>query len=144
VGVVLQSLLIISWGILLFVFTCASDSGFWISGTLPSFHWSASPDFNEMTNLDLKYSIGYLIRKAGHFSGFSILLVLFYSKCKNIGKSIVFSISYALLTELLQLYFGRDGRLYDVVIDSAGVLFGMIVMQMMYKLKRLYKLSNVN
>lgn len=140
----MKTFLIISWGVILFVFTCASDSGFWVIGAVPSFHWSASPDFNVMTKLDLMYNFGYVIRKIGHFSGFAFLAVLFYSQNKSIMKSIIFSISYALLTELLQLYFGRDGRLYDVVIDSAGILFGMIVMQMIYKINPHCKLSNVN
>lgn len=131
----MKPFLIIFWGVILFVFTCASDSGFWASGSVPSFHWFASPNFSEMIKLDLMYNFGYVIRKIGHFLGFSVLAILFYNKIKSIGKSIIHSILYALLTELLQLYFGRDGRLYDVVIDSAGILFGMVIMQIIYKTK---------
>lgn len=140
----MKTFVIIFWGVILFVFACASNSGFWVIGASPSFHWKASPDFNVMTKLDLIYNSGYIIRKIGHFLGFSILAFLIYSQNKSIMKSIIFSILYALLTEILQLYFGRDGRIYDVIIDSAGALFGMIVMRMIYKIKDPRKLSNVN
>lgn len=143
-GIGMRTVLIIFWGIVLLVFTCASDSGFWVSGTIPTFHLSAPPDFHNLLTLDIRYTSTWIIRKIGHFSGFAILAVLLYRKNKSALKSILFSIGFALLTELLQLYFGRDGRLYDVAIDSAGVLLGAMAAQIIYKFRFDRNLSNAN
>ncbi|MCL6604705.1 MAG: VanZ family protein [Paenibacillus sp.] len=138
----MKTLLIILWGVLLFVFTCASDSGFWVAGTFPTFHWSTTPDFHELTNMDLMPTFGYIIRKIGHFSGFAVLAAFFYRQNKSIKKSIMYSVFYAIFTEFIQLYFGRDGRLYDVVIDTAGILFGMTLITMAYRRKIRRKMSD--
>lgn len=143
-GIVMKTFVLIAWAMLLLVFTCASDSSFWVNGTVPSFHWLGSADFHELTTLDLKYTSGYIIRKIGHFSGFAVLAVLFYRRSKSTVMSILVSIAFALLTELLQLYFGRDGRLYDVAIDSAGVLLGAMVVQIVNRIKFDRNLSNAN
>lgn len=73
-----------------------------------------------------------------------MLAVLFYRRSKSTVLSILVSIAFALLTELLQLYFGRDGRLYDVAIDSAGVLLGAMVVQIVNRIKFDRNLSNAN
>ncbi|MEK4060382.1 MULTISPECIES: VanZ family protein [Paenibacillus] len=144
----MKTFVLIAWAMLLLVFTCASDSSFWVNGTVPSFHWSGWPDFHVLTkldfSLDLMYNSGYVLRKIGHFTGFAVLAVLFYRRSKSTVMSILASIAFALLTELLQLYFGRDGRLYDVAIDSAGVLLGAIVVQIVNRIKFDRNLSNAN
>jgi VanZ family protein len=35
------------------------------------------------------------------------------------------AISYALLTEVLQLFFTRDGRLFDVGFDAMGICMAL-------------------
>ncbi|UQZ33138.1 hypothetical protein C2I18_05935 [Paenibacillus sp. PK3_47] len=123
----MKVVLVLIWGFILFVFTCAGDSGFWSAGDLPYFHWKGTPDFHKMLLTDLKLTPGYIIRKIGHFSGFAILAGLILHMSKKVSVSLVLSVGYAIFTEVLQLYFGRDGRLYDVGIDSAGVLFGLLL-----------------
>lgn len=140
----MKTVLIIFWAVVLFVFTCASDSGFWVSGSIPSFHLSDLPDFHNLLKLDMRYTSTFITRKIGHFSGFAVLAILFYRRNKSLGRSILFGVGYALLTELLQLYFGRDGRLYDVAIDSAGVVIGAVVAILMSKIRFNRNLSNAN
>jgi hypothetical protein len=41
---------------------------------------------------------------------------------KSHKYSIGISITFAFLTEFLQPFFGRDGRLFDLGIDSLGVI----------------------
>lgn len=129
----MRTVLIIFWGIILFIFTCASNSQFWKMGEMPMFHWSGDPNFHDLTQLNLYHSSRFIIQKIGHFLGFAIFAILLYWRSKNIKISIVFSVMYAILTELLQLYFGRDGRIYDVIIDSAGILLGILIV-MIYSL----------
>jgi hypothetical protein len=119
--------LVFGWGFILFIFTCAADSSFWSVGDLPYFHWITSPDFHELLVMDIKLTPQYIIRKIGHFTGFAILVMLVFWNSKRVGISLALSITYAIFTEILQLYFGRDGRLYDAGIDTAGVLFGVLL-----------------
>lgn len=113
------------WGIVLFVFTCAFNSKFWETGQIPTFHWIPNPDFHALLKTNLTLSISNIIQKVGHFSGFAVLAFLLYRCNNSVWKSFILSVTYAILTELLQLYFGRDGRIYDIVIDTAGVFVAL-------------------
>lgn len=95
------------------------------------FSWHASPDFWRFFyfgDFDLNHPY-FIFVKLGHFTGFAIMDVLIYSLLKRHGRSAVISITFALFTEILQLYFGRDGRLYDLCIDSLGVLTVYMIMK---------------
>ncbi|OMF90342.1 VanZ family protein [Paenibacillus sp. FSL R7-0337] len=121
--------IIIIWGAILFVFTCAANSSFWESGTIPNFHFIFSPNYNDLFIIDLKATPAYVIRKIGHFSGFAFFAIFIWIQNRSFLRSAFYSIAYAILTELLQLYFGRDGRLYDIVIDSLGILMALITIK---------------
>lgn len=126
--------MLILWGIVLFIFTCATNSGFWLTGEIPFFHWLPNdPNYQDLFKLDLKLTFRYVFQKIGHFSGFAIFTVLLFRYNRSMRKSIIISVAYAVLTELLQLCFGRDGRLYDIVIDSAGILCGMFLVRIAKK-----------
>ena len=75
-----------------------------------------------MLKLDFQWaSNDWILRKIGHFIGFFILALL----ASNFGKyksAFYLCIIYAALTEILQLFFFRGGRIYDVINDSLGVL----------------------
>lgn len=128
---------VMAWAVVLFVFTCAANSSFWATGDLPIFHWTHSPDYHELLRMDLKATYGFIFRKIGHFSCFGFLAVLIYYRNKSVSKSIMYAIAYAVLTEFLQLYFARDGRIYDMFIDSAGIVVAAILVQ----LTRVWKMS---
>ncbi|WP_231574920.1 VanZ family protein [Paenibacillus sp. FSL R7-0273] len=115
------------WGIVLFIFTCAADSSFWSKGVMPYFNLTPDPDFYNLLQMDIRYTKLFITRKIGHFVGFAIFGMLLYRINKSYIKSIVWSIVFAVSTEIFQLYFGRDGRIYDMVNDSAGIVAGMIV-----------------
>lgn len=129
----MRTLVIIIWAIILLIFTCASNSQFWKMGELPTFHWSPDPNFHELTDLNLGHSSRFIIQKIGHFLGFSLLGILIYWRSRNITFGIVISVMYAILTEFLQLYFGRDGRIYDVIIDTAGIVLGMLIIKIIQR-----------
>ncbi|MNE90246.1 VanZ like family protein [compost metagenome] len=77
--------------------------------------------------MDIKYTELFITRKIGHFVGFAIFAMLLYRINRSYIKSIVWSIAFAVSTEIFQLYFGRDGRIYDMVNDSAGIVTGIIL-----------------
>ena len=83
-----------------------------------------------------------IIRKLAHFSEYSIGGILFYSlfstydftKRKRSLISLGLGIWYATFDEIHQLFVpGRSGNLVDVIIDSTGVLFGIIFIRVIFK-----------
>jgi VanZ family protein len=68
----------------------------------------------------------YMIQKIGHFSGFLVLTLIFTDLGRQ-KKGILGAIGFAVLTEILQLYFNRDGRIFDMFIDSLGILSAYVL-----------------
>jgi hypothetical protein len=88
------------------------------------FKWVSSPNFWSFFYwADIsKIHHNFVIVKIGHFIGFGIFdLLLFHWKSSH-KEALGISFTFALLTEILQLFFGRDGRLYDLIIDSLGAI----------------------
>ncbi|GMA61148.1 VanZ family protein [Alicyclobacillus fastidiosus] len=88
-----------------------------------SFQLVPHPDWSAFFTLDFQLkNPEWLITKLGHFFGFAIMDLLFLN-CLRRGKTAVAcSVMFAIGTEILQVPFGRDGRLYDVGIDTMGIL----------------------
>ncbi|MEK5445915.1 VanZ family protein [Paenibacillus sp. FSL R7-0331] len=132
----MKALMLFLWGIVLFIFTCAADSSFWSKGAMPYFHLTPSPDFRNLLQMDIRYTEIFITRKIGHFVGFAIFGMLLYRINKSYIQSIVWSILFAVSTEIFQLYFGRDGRIYDMVNDSAGIVTGIILIAVVKRWNR--------
>ncbi|AOT70122.1 VanZ family protein [Geosporobacter ferrireducens] len=80
----------------------------------------------------------HLLRKNAHFFAYLILGVLVinaFRKSEVVGVrgvvlTLVICVIYAISDELHQLFVpGRGGQLRDVLIDSAGVIVGIIIYQ---------------
>ena len=114
---------VIIWGFILLLHTWTSNLGTLLRNQSISFTWIASPDYLSFFYLQDISTIHhyFIIVKTGHFVGFAIFDYLLFKWLKNHKRSLVISISFALMTEILQLYFGRDGRMYDLVIDTMGI-----------------------
>lgn len=117
-------LLIILWGLFLLLNTWTESIERLIYLHSFGFRWVSNPDFlsffyfNDLTLIHPEF----LKVKFGHFIGFAIMDVLLFNLFRSHKYSIGISIIFAFLTEFLQLFFGRDGRFYDLAIDSFGVL----------------------
>jgi uncharacterized membrane protein len=114
---------VIIWGIILLLHTWSSDLGALLRNQTISFTWVASPNYLSFFYLQDISTIHhyFIIVKTGHFVGFAIFDYLLFKWLKNHKQSLALSISFALMTEILQLFFGRDGRMYDLVIDTMGI-----------------------
>lgn len=84
----------------------------------------------------------FIIRKAAHFSEYMILFLLGYNvsryyKNKNIKiYLVIFVFLYACSDELHQYFIpGRSMAFKDVLIDTAGGIFGYIIVSFIEKLK---------
>ncbi|MBE3570840.1 MAG: VanZ family protein [Bacillales bacterium] len=115
---------VILWGLFLGIHTWTENLEALLQYQTIKLEWHSSPDFLQFLNfydIRLIHTDWFWI-KLGHFTGFAIMDVLLYIWLENHKQSILFSVAFAFITEVLQLFFGRDGRLYDLLIDSFGVL----------------------
>lgn len=117
-------ILVIIWGVILGINTWTTNLEALLHLQSISFKWISSPYFLSFFYLDdiSQIHTHFIMVKLGHFLGFAVLDLLLFNWKKNHKWSLIISILFALLTEILQLFFGRDGRLYDLIIDSLGAL----------------------
>ena len=119
-----------------------------ITRLLLSFLYPAFSDLPLETQEGWLQTIGLIIRKGAHFTEFALLgffirrLLLRYSLKKAFFLSWLFGTMYACTDEIHQLSVGgRSGMWQDVLIDSAGVLFGVFLFQMFMKIKQRKKMD---
>lgn len=117
-------LLVIIWGCILGLNTWTDNLGDLLRLRSIGFRWISSPDYMSFFNFfDItRIHHNFVIVKTGHFIGFAIFDLLLFNWKKNHKVAIVIAVIFALTTEILQLFMGRDGRLYDLMIDSLGVI----------------------
>ncbi|MEH6957389.1 VanZ family protein [Neobacillus drentensis] len=117
-------LLVILWGLFLLLNTWTESIERLIYLHSFGFRWVSNPDFlsffyfHDFTLIHPEF----IKVKFGHFIGFAIMDILLFNLLRSHKYSIVLSIIFAFLTEFLQLFFGRDGRFYDLAIDSFGII----------------------
>ncbi|WP_409295868.1 VanZ family protein [Peribacillus sp. SCS-26] len=120
----IKVLLVIAWSLILLTHTLTNDLGELLRNRSVYFSLDPNPNFRSffyLTDIALIHQF-FIIVKLGHFFGFAVLDFLLFNLTRSHRKSILLSLSMAILTEVLQLFFGRDGRLYDIVIDGMGIL----------------------
>jgi hypothetical protein len=66
------------------------------------------------------WSSFWWVAKLSHFFSFAIFDGLLFLLVKNKNVTLCSSVAFAIFTEVIQLYFYRDGRIYDIMIDSFG------------------------
>ncbi|PLT31803.1 VanZ family protein [Peribacillus deserti] len=116
-------LLVIIWGLFLGLHTWTDNLDALLSNQSVSFTWVPKPHFIEffyLTDIALIHQY-FIMVKLGHFLGFAIMDLLVYNLTRSHRNAVAVSVALAFFTEILQLFFGRDGRLYDVIIDCLGV-----------------------
>jgi VanZ family protein len=128
---VLKIIIIFLWGLFLLLNTWAESLEHLLDFQSLGFRWVSTPNFRSFFyfyDLTLVHK-DYLIVKIGHFLGFAIMDLLIFNLLKNHKYSIAIAIIFAFITEFLQMFFGRDGRLYDLIIDSLGVLSVFLILK---------------
>lgn len=98
--------------------------------------------------INLTDSLGELatlvIRKAAHFTEYCILYILFYNVIEiyidsrqAVLMSIVCTFLYACSDELHQAFVpGRGPAIKDVIIDTSGGIFGMLIIKLYKKIRK--------
>ena len=84
-----------------------------------------------------------IIRKIAHFSLYAIVGIMLmslactyeFTEFKRGGLSFLIGLMYACLDELHQFFISeRSAQITDVMIDSMGVLFGILLVMLIYKI----------
>jgi VanZ family protein len=128
--------LLVFWMALIFLFTCAfSLEDFVLSGMI-SFQVTLNPHFTEfLYPLPERPPIWFVLRKVGHAFVFLIMAILFYYNFQSKRMMVIISFFYAGLTEILQLFFQRGGRLFDIIFDGIGIILAFVVITIISAIK---------
>lgn len=114
--------LLIFWGLVVFFFSCTTSFFHLLTQGALQFNLF-HPDFSAFFELyPFSFTNTFLvIQKTGHSLSFLILAFLLHSCLRNVKNAIIFACLFGVLLELLQPFFGRDGRLVDVFVNGLGV-----------------------
>ncbi len=123
--------IVIIWAIVLLFFTCVANFSNIFYFDIPQFKLDPHPDLLQLFNFSDFNLIHhhFVIVKLGHFFGFAIFDFLVFLWSGNRKLAITMTISFAILTEFLQIISFRDGRIYDMMIDSAGAFMTYAVIR---------------
>jgi hypothetical protein len=123
----IRSLLLAIWTIAVLLMTCTTRFELENGKMLLFFSWTSQPQWADFfLGLPAELSEAFLFQKVGHIIAFTILAILLIIQTTPV-KTLLVSISLALLTEILQLYLSRGGRLYDTAFDLIGIILGMSI-----------------
>lgn len=117
------------WGAVVILVMCTSDPRALLYEGKVSYHIEFAPNFYDlfiMNDISLNSNF-YLLQKTGHFLSFGFLFYLLVTWMKRPHMAFVLCGLFALFTEILQLFFHRSGRLFDVGIDLLGVVSAYLI-----------------
>ncbi|WP_213422775.1 VanZ family protein [Bhargavaea massiliensis] len=117
------------WAAIILTAMCTGDPRAFLYAGKVSYHIEFTPNFHDLLlvddiNLDSTF---YLIQKTGHFLSFGFLYFFLVTWIRRPYKAFVLCGLFALFTEILQLFFGRSGRLFDVGIDLLGISLAYLI-----------------
>lgn len=133
-----SKLLLYFWIISIFIMTCVKNPSGLVNSNKSFFEWISNPNLLEFFKPLPILTEGFVLQKIGHIMVFFVLVVLFTGAYQSVSQAFIFSMLLAIVTEVLQLYFSRGGRLFDVGFDAIGVVTGLICSFLFTKLVRVH------
>ncbi|WHY00045.1 VanZ family protein [Neobacillus sp. DY30] len=125
---IMRSLFIFVWCTVILIFTCTSSFHDLIQQGVLRFRWDGDPTFSDfLSPLPYVLSKGFLLQKLGHIVVFQVLTILLLMKFRSHMIILAMTASFASLTEILQLYFSRGGRAFDIGFDLIGILLTLAI-----------------
>jgi len=121
---------------IIFIMTCVSNLSDLTEGFSITFDFRDSPDLSEFYSPLPIFTEGFIIQKIGHILAFCILAILLFHCFHSYHIAFVVGVGYGFMTEILQLYFSRGGRLFDVGFDYIGVVAGLLCSVVALKMDR--------
>lgn len=122
----MRSMFIFVWYAAILIFTCTASFHDLIHFGVLRFRWDGHPTFSEfLSPFPTDFSRNLLLQKIGHIIAFQILTFLLLLKFRSQLIILFLAASFASLTEFLQLYFSRGGRVFDIGFDLIGILVAL-------------------
>ncbi|MFC4023605.1 VanZ family protein [Oceanobacillus longus] len=112
--------LLVLWIGFIFICTCTSDVRVLLETFDISFSFTPTPDWGNFLRLYSPSNVS-LFEMAGHFILFFVLTCLLQEISRDKGLVIVTAVTFAVFTEVLQIFFSRGADVYDIVADTIGV-----------------------
>ncbi|SER69181.1 VanZ family protein [Psychrobacillus sp. OK032] len=128
-------LLTILWSAWILVATTTSDAYIFLYDQIVQFSFEPSPNYLDLlitSDIELSSQF-YILQKTGHMLTFALLYTLYFRWWKRVGFALFVTSGFAVFTEILQLYFNRNGRFVDVGIDFLGIMIAYFVSVMVVK-----------
>lgn len=121
--------LLFIWAAIMLVAGCTYDAHAFLYDQVIGFNFEVAPNFRDLliTNDIHVTKEFYVIQKMGHIFAFVVLYFLLLSWIKRDGTAFILCGMFALYTEILQLYFSRNGRIFDVGVDLVGILISYLI-----------------
>lgn len=116
-------LFVVLWAAGVLVVMCTRDARAFVYDQTLNYVLDFSPDFSELLmTSDIGLTDGfYLLQKTGHMLSFGILYLLVFNWLNNKKSAFFVCALFALSSEVIQLFFQRNGRLFDVGVDLIGI-----------------------
>ena len=119
------------WAAGILIVMCTSSAQAFMYEQTLNYEVNFMPDFSDFfitSDVGLTDAF-YLLQKAGHILSFGILYILIFNWLHNHHKAFVLCILFAFCSEVLQLFFERNGRLFDVSVDLIGMFLAYMLLQ---------------
>ncbi|AIF44455.1 VanZ family protein [Virgibacillus sp. SK37] len=117
----------IFWSLLMFAFLFNSNLLTLLEHGNLNINITSQPQFAFFEVYQLRTEV--VMRKVGHLFMFAMWLLFVFIGVRRLKVAAWIALSLALVTEIIQPYFSRDGRLLDVLFNSAGVLLMAFLIQ---------------
>ena len=137
--------LLFVWAVIILIAGCTSDAHAFLYEQVIEFNVEIAPNFRDLliTNDIHITNEFYVIQKIGHIYAFGLLFLLLLNWIKRYKITLMLCGTFAFMTEVLQLFFSRNGRLFDVGIDIVGILFSYVLCRAIFlKTKEVSRYEN--
>lgn len=110
---------------------CTSNAQAFLYQGFISYALILNPDLSDFFRLsDIGFTdTFYLLQKTGHLLSFGMLYFFVFNWLQKSYKSGWICAVFALSSEIIQLFFQRNGRLFDVGVDLIGIFIACVLIQ---------------
>jgi hypothetical protein len=118
--VVLRFVFLCCWSAVMLVFLLTSDIQALLEHGAIDIQMTKNPDFMFFEIYEMRANV--VIQKIDHLIMFGIWLLSIFLVIKRLKTAVLITLGIALVSEIVQPYFSREGHLLDAGFDSVGVL----------------------
>jgi len=127
-------LLTMLWAVVIVVAACTSDAHAFLYEQVIGISFETAPNYGDLlivSDIHLTKEF-YLIQKTGHMFTFGVMYFFHLLWMKKSGTAFVLTGIFAGFSEVLQLYFNRNGRLFDIGVDLVGIVVAYFICKAVY------------